>query len=241
MCTQYETLREPAKLDTYNKSDICRRCQEEHANAVFVSPETAWMREVGDAINRAFVGRSDVAGASKGSLWDLLELNRHNGGRGYQSDFGKALTQMDAKTLCNLRGWLDDNREEVADRYGDSAWLGFRTIVGFSAYVEQLPSEVRRENFFAGLPDDGLPMRGVAMRVDGKKWDLNIPVRAELLPLAPRYFSQEGYAKALGIGRHYFRDIRARIRQEGFTLDGFTLDALERIVRGDKRGRKEKK
>jgi len=232
-------LEAPPGLRASRHNDICDKCEEELAGAIPVSRETEWMHEIGNAIKRAAVESLGLEAASNSSPWDLLELNRYNGGWGYESDFGKVLAHMDVMILCKVRDWLEHNREEVVERYDDSARI-FLTV-RFSVYVHQMPPHVERENFFAGLPNDGLPIQGVAMRVDGKKWDLNIPVRAKLLSLAPRYFTEQNFAKALGIGRHKWRNIRDRMKYEGFTLDGFTSDVLWLIVRGKMRGQKKKK
>ena len=84
--------------------------------------------------------------------------------------------------------------------------------------------------------EDGLPIQLTAIRADGKKWDLNLPIRAELLRQLPRYFSERDYAKLLGVSRRAYRRLRDTIEQEGFTLKRFTPDVLDRIVRGKKRG-----
>ena len=87
------------------------------------------------------------------------------------------------------------------------------------------------------LPDskDGLPIQVAAIRTDGEKWDLNIPIRAELLRQLPHYFSERDYAKCLGMSRRAYRRLRNAIEEEGFALNRFTADALDRIVRGKKR------
>jgi hypothetical protein len=42
--------------------------------------------------------------------------------------------------------------------------------------------------------------------------------------------------RLLGISRKAYWRLRDAIKQEGFTLDKLTLDVLDRIVRGKKRG-----
>ncbi len=109
------------------------------------------------------------------SLWDLFELEPHNGGQGKYSDRGKVLSRLYAKALCKLRDWLEENEEQAVERYMYNRWLALRTHVGAAAWLKQLPPDTQ---IIASRQEDGLPLQGVAVRTDGKKWDLNIPVGA---------------------------------------------------------------
>ena len=93
------------------------------------------------------------------------------------------------------------------------------------------------------LPEkkDGLPFQFGAVRTDGEKWDLNLPIRLELLRRFPRKFSERDYVKLLGMRSHKrYRRLRDAMEEEGFTLDKTIPDLLERIVRGKPRGPKRK-
>jgi hypothetical protein len=167
----------------------------------------------------------------KGSLKDLLELDWVNN-KGQNSDLGEVLEPLDSKTLYMVSDWLDTDREQLTHDYGHNRWLHLRTQVRLNAWLKQLPPGMSLS------PDshDGLPIQVAAIRTDGKKWNLNIPVRAELLRMVRRYFSERDYAELLGISRRAYRRLRDAIKEEGFTLDRFSPDVLDRIVRGKKRG-----
>lgn len=234
-CTQYRFLGEPAKIRSSSKSDLCDRCLQEYADTASAnSNTTAWMLEVDEAIKAVSAERPHLRAVGRGSLWDLFALNSHNGGRGKHSDRGEVFARLGPHTLAKLRDWLEENRDRAVEDYGYYTWLELRTTIGLEALLGQLPPDMQ---LFPDA-DDGLPLQVVAVRTDGKRWDLNIPIRAELLRLVRRYFSEEDYAKLLGIGRGFYRNMRARMDQEGFTLRKFTAEGLERFVRGEKRGRK---
>jgi hypothetical protein len=232
-CVRYDTQTgKPEKLSRYNKDDICERCQKEHPTGYKSSSNERWKDKIREAIEAVYVKKSASQHSAKASLWDLFSLDAQNGGWGRLSDRGEVLSCLDARTLTRLRDWLEENRDRVIERYGYYTWLDLRTEVGLDAWLSQLPPDMEL------LPDtkDGLPLQGVAVRTDGKKWDLNIPIRAELLRQLPRRFSERNYAKLLGISRKAYWRLRDAIKQEGFTLDKLTLDVLDRIVRGKKRG-----
>lgn len=104
--------------------------------------------------------------------------------------------------------------------------------MGLAALLTPLPDKMEL------VPDtkDGLPFQIRAVRTDGKTWDLNIPIRAELLRLLPRHFGERGYAKLLGMSRKAYRRLRAAAKREELSLDAFTAEDLYRIVYGKKRG-----
>jgi hypothetical protein len=233
-CYQVRVLKleEPPKLRTTRRSDICEKCEEELAEGYNSSSAERWKNEVAEAIEAVYANKPASQHVGKASLWDLFSLDKENGGEGKLSDRGAVLRRLDANTLTKLGGWLGDNRDRAVERYGYYTWLDLRNHVGFAAFVDQLPHDLQPPPD----TDDGLPLQVWAVRTDGKKWDLNIPIRAELLRLTRRYFSERDYGKLLRIGRHSYRNVRARMDQEGFTLNKITADSLGRIVRGRKRG-----
>ena len=101
--------------------------------------------------------------------------------------------------------------------------------------MEQLPQDVRHADLFAGKPKDGLPMQGVAIRTDGKSWDLDAPIRAKFLEQQGKRKRQT--AELLGIPWSTYKDMRKRMDKHSFSLEHFTPHDLEAIARGNQ-GRK---
>ncbi len=172
----------------------------------------------------------------KPDMWSLLELNPHNGGPGKYSDRGVLLDSLDADTLTQIRTWLEENKERAIAVYGYGPWMGLRADVGILALLERLPPNALRTDPFADKPKDGLtPLQGVAVRVDGKKWDLDLPIRAELL--RGEGLSGRATAKRLGIAETSLRDMHTRATNLSFSLSKFTPHDLDAVARGKKRGR----
>jgi hypothetical protein len=194
------------------------------------------MDKVNGAIETVFAQRPIADSPEKAVLWDLFELNPHNGDWKKFSDRGAVLWRLDAKTLGKLRDWLDENKGRAVEHpdYGYYTWLDLRTSVGINALMASLPPKMQL------LPDtkDGLPFQIGAVRTDGKQWDLNLPIRAELLEHAPRYFSERNMADLLKMRRTTYQDMRDRMAKRSFTLDKFTSADLWAVVCGEKRGRK---
>jgi hypothetical protein len=233
-CTQYRILGEPAKLRNSSKSNLCDRCLQESASASSAYRNTEWEFKVDEAIKAASVERPRLRGVGRGSWDDLLVLDSDDGGKGRKSDLGEVLERLDSKTLYMVSDRLATDKERLTHDHGYNRWLHLQTHVRFNAWAKQLPPGMS----LSRDTQDGLPIQMAAIRSDGKKWDLNIPIRAELLRMVRRYFAEEDYAKLLGVGRSFYRNMRARMNQEGFTLHKFTAEELERFVRGAKRGRK---
>jgi hypothetical protein len=223
---------EPEKLSQYNKSDICERCQQEHAAGYRSSSGDRWMDDVTEVLG-AFVDETSAARPNKASLWDLFKLDPYNGGWKKYSDRGTVLGRLDAKTLGKLRDWLDKNKDRAVDDYGHGRWASLRADVGFGAWLKQLPPDM----YLGPDTEDTLPIQAVAMRTDGKKWDLNTPIRAELLRRLPRYFSERDMAGLLEMPRTTYTGLRDRMKKRGFTLEKFTVADLWAVVHGG-RGRK---
>jgi hypothetical protein len=230
-------LEEPPKLRTTRRGDICEKCEEELAGGYGSLSAERWKDEVAEAIEAHYAKKIASQHSGKASLWDLFALNPHNGEEGKFSDRGEVLRRLDAHTLTKLGDWLDENRDRAVEDHGYYAWLDLRKHVGSAAFVDQLPADLQPPTD----TEDGLPLQVWAVRTDGKKWDLNLPIRAELLRLTRRYFSERDYAKLLRVGRHFYRNMRARMDQEGFTLYKITADSLDRMVRGRKRGPEQKR
>jgi hypothetical protein len=82
-----------------------------------------------------------------------------------------------------------------------------------------------------------MPIRGVAIRTDGKKWDLDRPVRAEILRqagLSGRRIAEDH----LDMPESSYREEKKRSEEREFSLRKFTPYDLDFIVRGEKRGRR---
>jgi hypothetical protein len=223
-CYHVLKLRSEKPPTVAHEGDLCEKCQKHYSEDTQVLKSGGWRNRVIEAIQASRPGQV--------VLWDLFALNPDNGGWGKLSDLGEVLMRLDGHTLAKLRDWLDENRDRAVERHGYHTWLVLRTSVGLEALLAPLPPKMQL------LPDtkDGLPFQIAAVRTDGKRWDLNIPIRAELLRQLPHYFSERDYAKLLGMSRRAYRRLRDAIEQEGLTLDKFTSDVLDRIVRGKKRG-----
>lgn len=168
-------------------------------------------------------------------MWSLFELNPHNGGSGKYSDRGALLDSLDADILTQIRTWLEENKERGVAVYGFDRWLNLRADVWFEAAAKQMPPEVRDTDYFANKAKDGSPLQGVAIRTDGKTWDLDLPIRDELL--RREGLSGRAIADRLGIAESSLREIRARAKKLGFSLRKFTAHDLDAIMLGGKRGR----
>ncbi len=236
-CYQVRVLKleEPPNLRVTRKSNFCEKCEDELANVNRTSGSERWEGEVTNAIEALFASRPESQWPDRASLWDLFNLEQYNGGHGKPSDRGFVLSHLQPETLLKLKDWLDNNSQEAVKKYGYNRWLHLRTVVGIGAWVKQLP----RDMDLSPDTEDGLPIQITAIRTDGKKWDLNIPIRLELLRLMPRYFSEREYKRLLGIGRTSYRRMKLYMKQESFTLQKFASDVLERIVRGERRGPKQ--
>jgi hypothetical protein len=236
-CQQVLYARSPGPPTVPHEGDFCSRCHRELWGAYKTSRADAWMDKVNGAIETVFAQRPIADSPEKAVLWDLFELDPDNGAWKKFSDRGAALLRLDAKTLGKLRDWLDENKDQAVEDGRYTSWVRLRADVWLLAWTSQFPPEHQHKPL---LPDtkDGLPLQIVAVRTDGKKWDLNIPIRAELLRLVRRYFSDGDKAALLEMPRQSYRDLRDRMEKRGFTLDKFTADDLWAAVYGEKRGRK---
>jgi len=162
----------------------------------------------------------------------LFALDRRNGGPGKRHELGEVISRLDAGKLTKLRDWLDENREQAIERYGDDAWLAVRVNVGLSALLKSLPPKTQL------LPEakDSLPLQISAFRANGKVWDLNVPIRAALLKRSRRFPRERIRAALLGMKRSSYQRMEGRMEQLGFSLDKISADDLLHIVRGEKRG-----
>jgi hypothetical protein len=235
-CVGYDPEKsQSAKLSQYSQGDFCAQCREKHAAGYRSSRADAWMDKVNGAIETVFAQRPIADSPEKAALWDMFELDSHNGGWKKFSDRGAVLRRLDAKALGKFRDWLDKNKDRAVKHpdYGYYAWVDLRTCVGLSALMAQLPPDMQL------LPDTkDLPLQIAAVRTDGKQWDLNLPIRAELLERFPRYFSERNMASLLKMRRTTYQEMRDRMAKRSFRLDRFTSADLWAAVCGEKRGRK---
>ncbi len=234
-CTQHEFLNEPAALRKSSNDCFCEPCRRKHAGGFAHSKRDRWMSEVAKTIEAV------LAGGAKGpkfeaTLWDLFDLDLHNGEIGKVSDRGEVLDRLAPKTLVKIRCWLEDNSERAIKDHGLPKWIGLRADVWANGLLKQLPLDTQL------LPNKqraGLPLQGVAVRLDGKKWDLMLPVHAALLERQRRFFSERNKAKILGITRRQLRGLLERMDRYGYALGAkMNSDVLEKIMRGEDRGPK---
>ncbi len=194
------------------------------------------MGEVAETIQAVLTGGAKERLAFEATLWDLFDLDSHNGGIGKYSDRGEVLGRLSPKILGKIRHWLEGNSERAIARHGRPKWIGLRADVWAIGHLKQLPSDMQ---LLTNKRVDGLPLQGVAVRTDGKKWDLMLPVRLALLESQRRFFSERNKAEILGITRRKLRGLSERIGRYGFALGVKTsAHVLEKIVRGEDRGPK---
>jgi len=175
--------------------------------------------------------------SNKASLWDLFELNSSNGGWGKYSDRGAVLLRLNAKTLKHLREWLEENKVEAASRYGPNLVHRLWTEVCILGNLRAMSNEINEPD----NTQDGsgtLPLDAVGYTRSGRRVDLMIPIKLELLRQEPRHTSQRDWARELGVPRGTLRDILTRMKEIEFTLDNFNTDELAYIMVGDVRGRR---
>ena len=163
-------------------------------------------------------------------MWHLLEL--------HTDDVGPALAHLCAPELRQIRAWLDDVKDRALAEYPPVRWGYLRFYTGFAAMVDELPPEERRKDVGSGVSRLG-PLQGVAILADGKRWDLVLPVRADLL--RRRGLSERAVARALNMPRTTYQDMRRRMEDAGFTSERFTPDRAAAVVRGRRRGRPRKR
>jgi hypothetical protein len=236
-CTQHGALGEPAVLGRYNKDDICGQCRRIHSGGYRASKGDRWMDEVAEAAGVVLSETTEAKPAFKASLWDLFALDPHNGGIGKFSARGEVIDRLSPRTLIRLRRWLEENSDRAIEVYGFGRWKGLRDSVALIALLKQIPSGTQ---LLPDEPEGGLPLQGVSVRADGKKWDLTKPIRAELLRRQRRYFSEREMARILGIKRTFLRNMLGRMKKAAFTLDRFAPNVLDKIVRGEDRGPKKR-
>jgi hypothetical protein len=215
-----------------NSNDALKHSQYEANEHVLSQGEGTWKRANGKRV--PIVGGSETPGW-KYDMWRCLELDPHNGGAGQYSDRGKFLRSLSIGELNRIRDWLEANKERTIEAYSLGRWSGLSFAVGFEAWAKQLPPDVRHADSFKDKLKDGLPLQGVAIRSDGKKWDLDTPIRAMLLEQQGK--PKRRIAELLGTPWSTYKDLRKRMDEQGFSAERFTPDDLEAIARGNQ-GRK---
>ena len=171
-------------------------------------------------------------------MWYLLELDSNNGGPHQKSDLGRCLSAMKAPEFRQIQGWLEENRERAIEHYGIGRYSFLRSYAGWAAFVDEMPPEVRYQDFFEGMSSVG-PLQGVTIRADGRKWDQMLPVQADMLLRAG--LKKSAVAERLRIPWSTFKDMVKRMKDLGFDSGSFTSDQAATAVRGEKRGRKKRK
>jgi hypothetical protein len=235
-CTQYRFLGEPAKVRSSSESALCERCSQEHAEGIRSPNTPSWIT---DAIEAMFPGE----GAQR-SLWDLFELNPHNGGWGKYSDRGEVLGRLDAKTLDKLRDWLAEHAEEAINRYGRNRYAGLYSTVSVLTRLESLPPD---KSLRPGEQGTVLPFDAVAVyKSSGRAVDLKTPILAAALAETLRkkrsYISERDVERTveeeLGVPRSTLKRWFQRMEEVGMTWRSFTTEQLEYVTLGNKRGMK---
>jgi hypothetical protein len=208
-CSQYGILGEPAKPSRYNKSGLCGSCLRKHAGGL--PTDAGWIAKGLEAMFPGEAGRS---------LWDLLDLDPRNGGRGKRSDRDEALHRLDARTLKNLRRWLEEEHAEEAikeaiNRVGPGRIGGLWADVCLHATLRAQPPGAT-----------------------GRVVDMLLPAKLELLDQQPGVVSGRDLERRTGVPRETLRRRLARMQEIGFSVDKpFTTDDLAYIMFGKRRGR----
>ena len=131
------------KFSTYAHAFILGRLYRATARSDALNKAQPWS----DGLN----GRLslDEAEDVSASLWDIFELDPHDGGLGKHSDRGALLDSLDASALRKIRTWLEENEERAVATYGFGRWRGLWTHVSLMALGKQMPPEVRSTDYFA--------------------------------------------------------------------------------------------
>jgi hypothetical protein len=240
-CVHVTKAGSPGPVGVSQEGALCSKCVQQHQYAIRTPGNAAWVNEVLEAVEEVWSRTSEqTPSADSASLWDLFELESHNGGPGKFSDRGNVLSRVDVKVLKDLRKWLDENLEEAARRYGPNRTCALRADVGSLAWLRAIPQQ--NEDPFPKHGDETLPLAAVAYSSSGRTVDLTIPIRLERLRQKPGFRGQRDLAEALGISRSYLRDVIRRMQEVGFALGKpFTTDVLEYIAMGSTRGRPKNK
>jgi hypothetical protein len=170
-------------------------------------------------------------------MWHLLELDSNNGGPGRRSDLENCLADLHHVERRPLQGWLDENRARAIEHYGFGKWAFVHFYTGWAAMIDEMPPEVRHQNFFDDVSSVG-PLQGVTFRADGKTWDQMLPVRADMLLRAG--LKKNAVAQQIEVPWSTFKDMKKRMDSAGFDSSSFTPDQADAAVRGEKPGRKRK-
>ncbi|MBA4116078.1 MAG: hypothetical protein H0X71_06490 [Rubrobacter sp.] len=180
--------------------------------------DSGWKDEVLDAIEAVQAERKKTR-HFKPSLWDLFDLDTQNVGRDTPSDRGECLVRVTPKTLSKLRGWLEANEEEVEKRFGHNAFLGLRADVSIIAWMSYLPPDRPFGNV-------------VGYKRSGRTLDSALPIKLELLRRERGYKSERDLAKELRVPRSTLKHIILRMEEIGFSLESFTTEDLNYVIRG---------
>jgi hypothetical protein len=161
----------------------------------------------------------------------LVELPTNDGGFGKINSLAAYLRTLSADTLGQLRDWFEENQQHAVELYGRNRLHYLYLLVKFGVWSKQLPPNVRRAGLFADKSDDSLPLQGVAIRTDGKAWDLTKPIHAVILEQQGK--GQRQIAKLLDMRWSTYKDMRRRMKERGLSLSKFTPDDLDATARGE--------
>jgi hypothetical protein len=161
----------------------------------------------------------------------LVELPTNDGGFGKVNSLAQCLRTLSVDVLGQLRDWLEENQQHAVELYGRNRLHYLYLLVRFEVWSKQLPPNVRHANLFADKRGDALPLRGVAIRTDGKAWDLTNPIHAMILEQQGK--GQRQIAKLLAMPWSTYKDMRRRMKERGLSLSEFTPDDLDATARGE--------
>lgn len=125
--------------------------------------------------------------------------------------------------ICELNGdvarklarWANDHRGAIEERYGVPAFVEAVSVIGLTGFLKSLPPDTPL--FSPG--ENGAPMTATAIRADGERWDLKLPIKANRLFRASRYYSERDVAERLGISRAHLKRMQERAQETGYPLD----------------------
>lgn len=220
------------------EGELCGKCQDEHTGGYASQGAGQWIDEVVRTIEAVLAERTGTEPTGGTSLWDLFELDPHNGGVGKRPDRGECLSRLNAKTLTNLRDWLEANEEEAVRKgYNHNRFKGLWAQVSLLPRLEHL---LPGKSLFSGELDPTLPLEAVAYTRSGRAIDLTTIIKLARLRRKPGFMSERDLAKEVGIPRSTVRHIIERMEEIGFSLDKYTSEELEYVAAGTKRGPKHK-
>jgi len=240
-CYHVRKLRSEKPAAVAHKGDFCEKCREE-LGGHGPSSTSPWKDRVIASIEMVFEQRPTPQRPDKAVLWDLFGLDPYNGGWKKYSDRGAVLMRLDAKTLRKLRDWLEEYKQEAIERYDERQYKHLHDEVSLLAALSSLPPDKPL------LPEDldtGSRYDAVAHYTRrGTSRDLSLPIRAasraEELRQERRHLTEREIEQTieneLGVPRTTQQRWSNRMKEVRMTWHRFTLDQLEYVALGEKRG-----